>query len=111
MAQVKCKECGKEISESAKVCPSCGVDLPGVPDEKIEVAVKRNNFLQQRWIAGLAFWPGILLVVYPMFSGQGKDAVVSAWGFSKWLIGFGVLWYIVSEIERNLYERKIAKSK
>ena len=24
MALVKCKECGKEISSTVKVCPSCG---------------------------------------------------------------------------------------
>ena len=27
MALVKCKECGKDVSESAKKCPHCGVDL------------------------------------------------------------------------------------
>ena len=24
MALIKCKECGKEISDQAKVCPNCG---------------------------------------------------------------------------------------
>ncbi|MEI6177143.1 MAG: zinc-ribbon domain-containing protein, partial [Verrucomicrobiota bacterium] len=27
MALIKCKECGKEISTSAKACPSCGAPL------------------------------------------------------------------------------------
>ena len=26
MAMKECKECGKEISDKAKRCPSCGVD-------------------------------------------------------------------------------------
>ena len=27
MALVPCKECGKEVSDKAKVCPQCGVPL------------------------------------------------------------------------------------
>ncbi|WP_259578049.1 zinc ribbon domain-containing protein [Shewanella baltica] len=30
MALVKCKECGKDVSTSAKVCPHCGIKSPGV---------------------------------------------------------------------------------
>ena len=28
MALVPCRECGKEVSEEAKVCPNCGVKTP-----------------------------------------------------------------------------------
>ena len=27
MALIKCVECGKEVSSSAKVCPHCGIKL------------------------------------------------------------------------------------
>lgn len=27
---VPCRECGKEIAQSAKACPHCGVDKPGI---------------------------------------------------------------------------------
>ncbi|GAA3938077.1 hypothetical protein [Litoribacillus peritrichatus] len=30
MALVKCKECNREISTSAELCPGCGVKDPGV---------------------------------------------------------------------------------
>lgn len=30
MALVKCKECGKEVSNTAKVCPHCGVKHPSI---------------------------------------------------------------------------------
>lgn len=30
MALTKCKECKKEVSASAKTCPHCGIDNPGV---------------------------------------------------------------------------------
>ena len=29
MALVNCKECGKQVSTTAKTCPHCGVDNPG----------------------------------------------------------------------------------
>ena len=28
MALIKCKECEKEVSQSAKICPHCGVKGP-----------------------------------------------------------------------------------
>lgn len=30
MALTKCKECGREVSASAKTCPHCGIQNPGV---------------------------------------------------------------------------------
>lgn len=30
MAMTKCKECGTEVSSSAKTCPQCGISNPGV---------------------------------------------------------------------------------
>lgn len=27
MALVKCKECGKDVSDKAKTCPNCGADI------------------------------------------------------------------------------------
>ena len=30
MALIECKECKNEVSSSAKTCPHCGVDSPGV---------------------------------------------------------------------------------
>lgn len=31
MAMTKCKECGNEVSDQARVCPHCGIDLVDVP--------------------------------------------------------------------------------
>ncbi len=33
MGMVKCRECGKEVSEQAKICPQCGIEKP-VPPSK-----------------------------------------------------------------------------
>ena len=34
MALTNCKECKKEVSTEAKTCPYCGIDNPGVIDNK-----------------------------------------------------------------------------
>lgn len=34
MALVKCRECGKEVSNSAKKCPHCGIDSPAMSPVK-----------------------------------------------------------------------------
>jgi|GEM_PF-4850602 len=109
MALLECKECSKEVSSEAVTCPHCGIAAPGVPDKTIEAAAKRGGYLAQRWIAGLAFWPGLIMVLLPIFNGADKEVVIEAWQISKWFMGFGFIWYVASEIERNLFERKQAK--
>jgi len=109
VALVECKECSAEISESAAICPQCGIATPGISDGMISISARRLGFLQQRWVAGLAFWPGVIMILIPVFSEADKEVFLSAWSLSKWLMGFGLGWYVLSEIERNLYERKLAK--
>ena len=55
MALIKCPECGKEISDKAKICPHCGINLNEDPNnnthtnivcphcKKIFVGFKNNN--------------------------------------------------------------------
>ena len=51
MAMVKCKECKKEISKSAKKCPNCGVDYPGIlPLEHL------GGFIVTLAVFGFIFW-------------------------------------------------------
>ena len=39
MALVKCKECKKEVSDSAKICPHCGVKDPAVTKAQMFVGL------------------------------------------------------------------------
>lgn len=32
MTMIKCSECGKDISDKASVCMSCGAPIPSTPD-------------------------------------------------------------------------------
>lgn len=50
MALVKCKECGSEVSNSAKTCPKCGAPMP-----------KKTSFFT--WVVGaflVAFFYGMI---------------------------------------------------
>ena len=40
MALIKCEECGKKISNKAKVCPHCGVEID---EETLAVRAKRGK--------------------------------------------------------------------
>lgn len=44
MALVPCKECGKEISDQAKVCPNCGISDPGTYGPGELVIVRKKQF-------------------------------------------------------------------
>jgi hypothetical protein len=63
MALVKCKECKKEVSDSAKTCPHCGIKNPGV---------KWNIWHSLFGLAGLIF---IYLVVGLFFFGDDDKQV------------------------------------
>lgn len=37
MALIKCKECGKEISDKATACPHCGCPVQTTDEAKVEI--------------------------------------------------------------------------
>ena len=39
MSLVKCKECGKEISDTAKLCPNCGVQIKQKYNKRIKIII------------------------------------------------------------------------
>ncbi|MGI4717203.1 MAG: hypothetical protein ACRYGO_07260 [Janthinobacterium lividum] len=109
MALVQCKECSKSVSDSAAVCPHCGLGLPALSAaEKQELAaeLKRANYGR---VGGWAFFAGIVWVCVPMLTDAEKEAVVSAWEPAKYLIFGGLLAYVLAEIERNLKLRRASK--
>lgn len=46
MALVKCPECGKEVSNSAAVCPNCGYGIKKYYDEKKKENTNKENLIQ-----------------------------------------------------------------
>ncbi|WP_409266801.1 hypothetical protein [Massilia sp. BHUDP2] len=109
MALVQCKECGGSVSNSAAVCPHCGVAAPALSvAEKRQLTIDLKRAAYGR-LGGFAFFAGIAWVCFPMLSGAEKEAVVSAWGGAKFLIFGGLLAYVISEIDRNLELRRRSK--
>ena len=45
MALITCPECGKEVSDMAKMCPNCGYPIndPTVPDVKNNICVFKGQ--------------------------------------------------------------------
>ena len=59
MAMVKCAECGKEVSDKATTCPSCGAPIAGVQATKQE----KEFSVRQGAITGLIGCIGFLAVI------------------------------------------------
>lgn len=109
MAMTNCKECGGSVSSEALICPHCGVAAPALTQDQKAQVVQFSMFARSRAFAGVLFFGGIGWLVLAGISGAGSDAVASAFGPAKWMIGVGALWYIIAEIDRNLAERKSKK--
>ena len=43
MALIKCSECGKEISDTSKICPNCGIEIKNNLNETNELKIKLNS--------------------------------------------------------------------
>ena len=114
MALSKCTECGKEVSDKAMACPHCGAPVPALTQEEREQ--RANNLVQQslfarsRYLGGTVFWAGIawLAAVYYIL---GADAFGDTFSKAMWPILGGLLWYVLAEIQRNLYEQEQRKRK
>lgn len=64
MALIKCSECGKEISDKAETCPSCGNPINKTPEVNKTVEIEQTNKKwKKRRIWGLIFLFGGLIVM------------------------------------------------
>lgn len=80
MALVRCKECGKEISDKASACPSCGAPMAG--DSTVHVRVTRTG---AKW-EGLGF----VLIAAGLVSMLTGNAIASMVGTLMLFVGFVV---------------------
>lgn len=48
MSMIKCRECGKEISDQAVACPNCGAPLLGNPEKARQFSDKVQNIENRR---------------------------------------------------------------
>lgn len=89
MAMKKCKECGEEISSSAKKCPKCGKE-------------QRNFFMQHPVIYTI-----LILVVFGMFMGGSEETTNT----SKTTLTTGESEVIETDTTNNNTETKVPEKK
>ena len=60
MALIKCKECGKEISDQAKTCPHCGYENIKKGEKKV---TSKSNYIKTGSIVSLISCSFIVLII------------------------------------------------
>ncbi len=84
MAMIKCKECGKEISDKAERCPSCGCP---VQNNMNQIQIKQNSKEGKASglsitalifsISGCAFIVGVILAIIDLCKKDGRKKTCS----------------------------------
>lgn len=72
MALISCKECGKEMSENAKVCPNCGNPNTLTEKEKKEEVKKKEKIEQQAGVFAIITTIVVLIAGYFIIIGLWK---------------------------------------
>ena len=94
MAMVKCAECGKEVSDQAVTCPSCGAPIAGVQVTRQEKEFSVRQGAITGFIGAIAY-PIIFGVLWAINNAAPKEeatpvVIVSPSGGS-WIVGLPVL--------------------
>ena len=67
MALANCKECGKQVSTSAKACPSCGVPSPTKKEKNTETHLGIKKGSKEGNAIGIiimvAFWGIVIFAI------------------------------------------------
>lgn len=104
MALKACDECQGQVSELAAVCPHCG--SPVVSEVKQQAA--RSGFHGS--VAAALFFGPIGWLAMTAFL-EGSSAMGEEFGWAKWVIGAGVVYYLLAEIGRNLSEQRLRRKR
>lgn len=110
MALTKCKECGGSVSDAAVTCPHCGVQAPALTQAQKNQAIVAFKRAAYGRMGGWMFFSGILWLIVVGGTGLGRAGLEATWTLAKWPIFVGLGMYVISEIDRNLAERKQLKA-
>lgn len=105
MALIKCKECGKEVSDKATACPACGAPIAaasvGTPTQTIEQTSK--TLKAQYAIAGTIFFIGLVwLIVGAIYAANTRQSISP---IPIILVAAGAVWAIVTKIRIWWYHK------
>lgn len=102
MALTKCSECGREISDKAPACPSCGnpinkQDQAQQGQQKVVVIEQTSKTWKAiQLIFGLLFWVGIFMAFSHL--GSKNEADIETMAMGNFFIGLGLIGWIVGKL-------------
>jgi len=120
MALIKCPECGKEISDTAKQCPNCGYsfkkqnDLPDLSNAVSSVwqflysLFKDGKYWKALIVLAISVTLGVLSIYYA-FESDHMDWILFIGGILLCLVGTFILFGRPIEFGRNKASGKIMK--
>ena len=97
MALIKCKECGKEISDKAYTCPNCGCPLETIKEEINEVKNEQKNEQKVTKKTKSNILAGILILIGVPLGSLGI-----------WICLFGIIWALVEISDKEIEDKKWA---
>jgi len=106
MAVINCPSCNKKISDKAKSCSHCQLDLVNLDKDKrqslskISFVEKHQSLMNQSFIAMLLFCGGFLFLFW-------QDAIPGTWQYvvsiSSTVLGFAL--YLITRIRLLFLKR------
>jgi hypothetical protein len=99
MAVVSCASCRKKISDKAKECSHCGLDLSGLTQDKqeeigrVSLAKRSQSLMNHSFIAMLLFCGGFLFMFV-------RDYTTDSWQYQVSLASavLGFILYIITRV-------------
>ena len=104
MALVKCRECGKEVSDQASSCPNCDYQLTPQQDIASEAPVKKTSV---KWMS--VQLTGTIMIIIGLFNFGMSDIENS--GILPALLSFtfllfGILLLFAGRITERFFKKK-----
>ena len=107
MAIISCPSCKNKISDKAKSCSHCQLDLLNVDEEKLQTLNKVSTINQSQklmthsFIAMLLFCGGFLTFYW-------LDVQLGTWQYTLSVVStlVGFIWYIVTRVRLVLLKRR-----
>lgn len=85
MAIVKCRECGKEISNRANTCPHCGYPILAIKNAQID---QENREYYKRYSINQMIINFVVFCLSFVFGFYGGTGELKFWALGLWIVCF-----------------------
>ena len=112
MARIKCPECGKEVSDKAKVCPNCAYPIAELNSSKLYSTYQNKNDSSSKEfdLGQIAVCILLVIVVFAIFiSIMSQAASLGAGPYIIWFIIWMIYAFICGIVAKHISkERRIS---